>query len=131
VQRSHVKTLLLLLVTAHLLVGLARIPHAVFGKRAAEAARYEQVGRVRYLLDTKYHQGWQEVEWLLQNTPANSVILWRGEYKGSFELAADLVFPRLLYEASRVQPGITTIYDRPVATRVLVGLGNDLDLVSR
>ncbi len=130
-QRSHVKTLLLLLLAAHLLFGLARIPHGVFGKRQAEATRYRQLGRVRYLLDTKHRQGWQEVEWLLQNTPVNSVILWRGEYKGSFELVADLVFPRLLYEASRVQPGITTLHHRPVATRVLVGLGNDLELVAR
>jgi hypothetical protein len=131
VKRSHVRFLLLVLLGSHLLLGVVRIPYAVFPKRRAEAARYQEVGRVRYLLDTKRGHGWEAVEWLLRNTPPNSVILWRGEYKGSFELAGDLLFPRLLYEASRVPPDTATLHDRPVAPRVLVGLGNDLELVPR
>lgn len=121
----------MLLLAGHLLLGLVRIPHAVFGKRAAEAALYQRVGRVRYLLDNRYHKGFEAVEWLLRNTPPDSVILWRGEPKGSFELVADLVFPRLLYESWRVQPGNRTIHGRPIASRVLVGLGTDLELVPR
>lgn len=130
-KRSHVRFLLLVLLGTHLLLGLVRIPYAVFPKRREEAARYQEVGRVRYLLDTRHGHGWQAVEWLLQNTPPESVILWRGEYKGSFELAGDLLFPRLLYEASRVAPGTATLHGRPVAPKVLVGLGNDLELVPR
>jgi hypothetical protein len=131
VHRNHATILLLFVLAGHLLFGLARIPHAVFGKRAAAAADHELSGRVRYILDTRHVQGWAEVEWLLRNTPADSVILWRGEAKGSFELVADLVFPRLLYEAWRVAPGIQTIHGRPVASRILVGLGTDLELVPR
>lgn len=130
-KRNHVRLLLLVLLASHLLLGLLRIPHAVFPKRAEEAAHYQKLGRVRYLLDTKRAQGWKEVEWLLRNTPPESVILWRGEYKGSFELAGDLLFPRLLYEASRVPPDTTTLHGRLVAPKVLVGLGNDLELVAR
>ncbi len=130
-QRSHVTALLLLLLAGHLLFGIGRIPHGVFGKRQTEAAFYHRVGRGRYLLEARDYQGWHAVEWLLRNTPEKSVILWRGEAKGSFELVADLVFPRLLYDASRVRPGTDTVLGLPIASKVLVGLGGDLELVPR
>ena len=130
-MRSGIQILLLVVLVGHLLLGLLRIPHAVVNKRGDEIALHGKVGHVSYLLDTKHHKGAAQVEWLLANTPEDSVILWRGEYKGSFELVAHLVYPRLLYEESRVAPGVDTIHDRKVAAKVLVGLGNDLELVSR
>lgn len=130
-QRRHITALLLLLLAGHLLLGLGRLPHGVFGKRQTEAALHREVGRVRYLLAARHHQGFEAVEWLLENTPRHCVILWRGNAKGSFELVADLVFPRLLYDASSLRPGTDTIFGLPVASKVLVGLGDDLELSPR
>ena len=130
-QRSRWGTLLLVVLLAHLVFGLARIPHSVVGKRLAERRSHDERGRVRYLLDTKHHKGAAAVQWILDNTVENSVFLWRGEYRGSFELVAQLIFPRLLYEESRIAKNIHEIHGRPVSARVLVGLGNDVELVDR
>jgi hypothetical protein len=131
VRRSRWGILLLVVLLAHLVFGLARVPHSVVGKRAAERHSYNERGRVRYLLDTKHHKGADAVQWILDNTVEDSVFLWRGQYKGSFELVAHLIYPRLLYEESRVARHIDKIHGRPVSARVLVGRGNDLELVER
>ncbi len=116
---------------AHLTLGLARIPHGVVGKRLDEIGDYREGGPVRYLLDSKHHRGAEAVLWLLQNTPADSVVLWRGDPKGSFELVAHLIFPRLLYRADRLPSGATTVHDRPLASMVVVGHGDKLELQPR
>ena len=59
----------------HLALGLVRIPHGVIGKRLDEILDYRERRPVRYLLDSKHHHGAEAVLWLLQNTPANSVVL--------------------------------------------------------
>ena len=124
------RKLLLVVLLAHLVLGLARIPHAVIDKRQQEMAQYREKGPVRYLLETKHHSGANEVQWILDHTPENCVVLWRGNYKGSFELVAQLIFPRLLYAAGAAD-GATTVHGRPVAAKVLVGLGTDLELHDR
>jgi len=131
VARSPWGTLLVVVLLAHLVFGLLRIPHSVIDKRTDELVSYGKLGGVRYLLDTKYHKGAAAVEWILENTVEDSVFLWRGEYKGSFELVAHLIYPRLLYEESRVAKYIHKIHGRPVSARVLVGRGNDVELVDR
>ena len=124
------RKLLLVILLAHVILGLMRIPHAVIGKRRQEMTQYREQGPVRYLLETKHHRGADEVRWILDHTPENSVVLWRGEYKGSFELVAQLIFPRLLY-AEDAAGSATTVHGRPVAAKVLVGLGTDLELQDR
>jgi hypothetical protein len=130
-MRKLLGRLLLLLLCAHILLGLLRIPHAVIGHRRDETAALEARGRVRYLLDRKHWQGASTIQWILDNTVEDSVFLWRGQYKGSFELVAELIFPRLLYHESLVPRHTQELFGRPVAARVIVGLGNDLELRQR
>lgn len=131
---------LVALVAAHLALGLARVPTKVWAKRLGEIAEYRARGPVRYHLDNAHHQGAGAVEWLLDHTPEDAVVLWRGQWKGAFEFASALLAPRLLVHesfaprADEPAPGLPApargpLPDGRTGTFVLVATGDHVELV--
>ena len=94
-----------MLVFGHLAIAVARIPTDVIGKRRERIADYHARGAVRFHLDTKLMQGAEAVEALLRHCPPDAVVLHRGAYKGAFEFAPPLLWPRLLYPESWADGG--------------------------
>ena len=124
-----------LLVVLHLVWGFARVPGRVWGHRLADIEAYRKYGAPAYFLDRGQARpplrGADAVEWLLEHTPADAVVLWRGQTKGAFELASGLLTPRLLVHADAVAAGRKRYLGRPVGTgadgtAVLVGRGEDV-----
>ncbi|MCC6669506.1 MAG: hypothetical protein IT458_00480 [Planctomycetes bacterium] len=124
----------------HAGIGLARVPHDVVGQRLAEVRACRAEGDTRYLFRTAFLRGAAAVE-RLRTTPADSVILFRGDGKGALEFAPALLWPRLLVHADRVPPEATTYSGRRIARlpspggrfaqAVLVGEGKALRLETR
>lgn len=129
------------LAVAHLIVGAARVPFAVIGRRIADVAAYRSAGAARFFLGGKHQRGAEAIEWILEHTPENAVVPFRGTGKGSLEFAPALLAPRLLVREDACPPGAVERAGRPVATReapdgkrvpiVLVGLGADLSIEDR
>lgn len=126
------------LVVVHVVWGAARIPSRVFERRLRHIAAHEARGDVRYHLDNEHRQGAAAVERLRATSPPDSVVLWRGKWRGSFEFAVALLAPRLLVHTDRVPIGASEFLGRPLArldagagVAVLVGDGDDLRLELR
>lgn len=107
---------LLVLLGAHLALGIGRIPGRVIQRRLDEIHQYEQKGPARFLLEDAKLHGADELEWVLANTAEHSVILWRWPSKGALEFAAALLAPRLVVDERLVSPGATQFAGRTIAT---------------
>lgn len=107
---------LLVLLGAHLAIGIARIPGRVIGRRLDEIKLYEDKGAARFLIEDAKIQGTDELEWVLANTDKRSVILWRWPCDGSLEFAAALLAPRLVVDERHVPPGAVKFAGRIIAT---------------
>jgi hypothetical protein len=129
------------LLIAHVVIGAARIPGRVYGRRLDHIASYRKLGATRYFLDSKHQHGAASVRWILDNVPEDAVVLWRGDYKGSFEFVPPLIAPRLLVAEGSCPKGAAKHLDRPLASGtladgrsgviVLLALGADLELELR
>lgn len=129
------ETWICILVVIHLVWGFARVPGRVWDRRMEDIVIYGKLGAPAYFLDHGKAdpplRGADEVKWLLQHTPTNAVVLWRGQTKGAFELASGLLAPRLLVRADKVPAGSKRYLDRPIGTgpegtAVLVGRVKDV-----
>lgn len=106
----------LILLGAHLAIGIGRMPSRVIGRRLDEIEQYREMGAARYLLENAKIQGADELEWVLANTDENSVILWRWPSDGALEFAAALLIPRLVVDERKVPVGATSFAGRDIAT---------------
>ena len=106
---------LAILLGAHVAVGIARIPSKVWGERADEIARYRDVGAVRFHLDNRERSGADAVQAVLDRSPENAVVLWRGEWRGALEFAPALLAPRLVVDERYCPKDATSLWDRPLA----------------
>jgi hypothetical protein len=115
-MRAHLHLLLWAALAAHLAMGLGRVPASVFGKRLAEVSAWQCEGPAHYLFRTTSLTGVGAVDELLRVTPADAVIVWRGETKGPMEFAAALLWPRLLIAEQSLPADATRWQGRPVAS---------------
>ena len=106
---------LVALLVLHVAFGVARLPGRVWMRRIDEVAEYRTKGAVRFLLDSAQLGGAAELEWLLANTPPDSVILWRWPADGALEFAAALLAPRLVVDDRALPGGDSTFAGRDVA----------------
>lgn len=111
--------LLLALLGAHIALGVARIPGKVIGRRVDEIEQFRDQGPARYLLGRAQLDGADEIEWLLENTDEDCVVLWRWPAKGALEFVAALIAPRLLVDERHVPEGATRFDGRPIAAGTL------------
>lgn len=106
---------LLVLLLAHLAIGVGRMPSRVIGRRLDEIDLYEQKGAARFLLEDAKIEGAEQLEWLLANTAEDSVVLWRWPADGALEFAAAVLAPRLVVDERKVEPGSTRFAGRTIA----------------
>ncbi|PIE23859.1 MAG: hypothetical protein CSA62_05535 [Planctomycetota bacterium] len=118
------KQLLLLLLGAHLAIVALRIPSKHWGNRLDEIQRYQEQGRYHFYFRQEQRQNGDLLQWLAENTPQDSVLLWRGEWKGALEFAPALLWPRLLVDARALPPGQDSFHGRKVAAGRYPGLGS-------
>jgi hypothetical protein len=111
--------LLLLLLGAHVVLGVFRLPGKVWGRRLDDIAEYRQKGAARYLLECARLSGADVVEWILQHAAVNTAVLWRGTSRGSLELVPGLLAPRLVVAEDAVPAGATSYQGRTLATGTL------------
>jgi glycosyltransferase involved in cell wall biosynthesis len=109
------RAVLLLLLLAHLAIGIGRLPTKVWARRLEEIADYRAQGAAHYLLDGARLGGADVIEWLTANTAEDSVILWRWPADGALEFTAALLAPRWIVDERCVAAGDTTFAGRPIA----------------
>jgi hypothetical protein len=110
---------LLCCLVGHLLLGLARLPGRVLGRRFDEVAAYRRDGAARHLLGSARLGGAEAIEWLQQNVPSDTAVLWRWPADGALEFVAALIAPRLLVDERQVPVGATTCAGRTLARGTL------------
>lgn len=118
------RSLLLVAVSLHVAIVVARVPGSVVLKRLAEIDAYRAAGPVRFHLDNALHQGADGIEWLLANTPEDAVVLFHGERHGALEFVPGLLYPRLMLDFHAVRRGQETALGRPIARGTLPGKGS-------
>jgi len=138
---NHWSLLMLCLLGIHIGWGAARIPGRVYGKRFKQIREYLQHGGPAYHLDNRHRQGAAQVQFILDQTEENSLLLWRGEAHGCMEFVPPLIAPRLLVSEDTCPPNATHMFGRPLAqgkladgssgVLVMVGFGDHLALVLR
>jgi hypothetical protein len=102
-----------LLLAAHLVIGVARLPDKVFGKRTAEIAGYRQ-GAAQHLLANARLRGGDALAWLLDAAPSEVAVLLRWPVDGAVEFAPALLSPRLLVDERHVPIGAERAAGRPL-----------------
>ena len=115
-MRAHLHLLPWVALAAHLGFGLARVPHAVIGKRLDEVQAWGAEGPAHYLFRTAALEGVEAIDELLRTTADDAVIVWRGTTKGAMEVAPALLWPRLLVGEQALHPDATRFLERPVAS---------------
>lgn len=111
--------LLIVLLGAHVVLGVTRVPGKVIGRRLDEIAAYREHGAAAFLLSRARLDGADELTWLLEHTDEQSVILWRWPADGALEFTSALLAPRLVVD-ERLVPGDATMFaGRPVASGVV------------
>lgn len=104
-------------VAAHLLLGVARVPGVVIGRRLADVDDYQRRGAVRFFLDTEHRGGADVVEWIRAHVPDAAAVLYRGDSKGAIEFAPALLAPRLLVAEGLCPDDAVSWAGRPLARR--------------
>ncbi|MFQ5504799.1 MAG: hypothetical protein ACE5F1_08395 [Planctomycetota bacterium] len=139
--RLRVQQALLLAFVVHLGIGVLRIPGKAYVKRLRQIQEYRQKGQVRYFMERFGSDTVDTMNWILENTPEDSVLLFRGSWRIAMEFVPALIHPRLLYAEDAVSPGASEVHGRPIARGlhpgvgrgqlVLVGRRNSLELETR
>ncbi len=122
-MRAGLRRVLIYTVLAHVLFAAQRLPTKVYGRRAEQLAHIATKGHADLLLRNRGVATLEVVQWLEANTPPDSVILYRGHWKGTIEILAALLHPRLLYFEAEAPPAATELCGRPLATGRLPGMG--------
>jgi hypothetical protein len=111
-----------LLFWVHILFGMQRLVWRGLPDRVEAVERYATQGPVRFHLEEFYRESIPVVEFLLDGTPPDAVVLYEGEPRGVIELAVALLHPRLLLEARAAPPEATLVHGRPLARGRLPGV---------
>lgn len=106
---------LVVLLAAHLLLSIGRLPGRVYGRRLDDVDAYRADGPARHLLEGAQLGGADVYEWLLQNTPDDCVVLWRWPADGALEFSSALLWPRLVVDERAVRDGTTHVLGRTIA----------------
>lgn len=117
------------LVLIHIVWGAARVPGRVVGRRLDDVRAYREGGATRYLLRSSGMRGEDAIEWVLENTPPDSVVLWRGSKLGPLEFAPALLAPRLVVHATRGRGRPQRYLGAPLARATLDGREGIVTLV--
>lgn len=129
-----------ILLGAHLLWVVGRVPHSVVAKRLRAIESFASRGDCAHYLDGEQLSGADEIAWIRANCGDDAIVLFDGERKGALEFAPCLLFPRLLVAASAVAQDATNHGGRPIAQGerdgrrgriVLVGHGRRLGIELR
>lgn len=113
--RSPVIVLALVVLLAHLVLAVARLPGKVWGRRLADVAAYHAHGAVEFLLTRARLEGVADLAWLVDRAPPDSAVLWRWPADGALEFVSSLLAPRLLIDERLVPPGATAYAGRELA----------------
>jgi hypothetical protein len=131
---------IILLLGAHLVWVVGRIPHSVVAKRLRAIESFASRGDCTHYLDGDQLSGADAIAWVRANCAEDAIVLFDGERKGALEFAPCLLFPRLLVAASAVARDATSHAARPIAHGerdgrrgriVLVGHGRSLGIELR
>jgi hypothetical protein len=96
---------LLALVAVHVVHGIARLPHAVLGKRLREIEGYRRDGDVEWLLANARLHGAEALRRVRTSCPEHEAVVLYGPLKGALEFAPALLWPRLCVAADRIPAG--------------------------
>jgi hypothetical protein len=118
-------------IVVHVALGIARVPHAVIGKRWTEIEEIERDGFVAWSLSTARLGGADAIDELLRTTAADAIVPVRGPFKGALEYAPRLLWPRLCCAEHLLPAGLDTRHGRPIAPVVLVGDRGSLHVEAR
>ena len=122
---------LAVLLIAHAVFGVLRLPGSVVARRLGEIAACAREGHARYTLRLAQQSGSDAIVQLLAATPPDAVVPIRGVRRGAIEFAPGLLWPRLCVDAAALPAGARTAAGRPIAPFVLVGDGAALRLEPR
>ena len=123
--------LLGLALLAHLLFGVQRIETNAFPKRLEHVSMIHDKGMIHFHLRRLSPDSIPVLEFIEKNTPADAIVLFRGERRGLLELAAALLSPRLLYQDISAPAGAKTIHGRPIAHATHPKLGTGTLVLSK
>ncbi|MEC8253417.1 MAG: hypothetical protein VX044_09400 [Planctomycetota bacterium] len=111
--------LLIVLLGAHVALGVTRVPDKVIGRRLDEVAAYREQGAAAFLCGRARLSGAEELTWLLEHTDKQSVVLWRWPADGALEFTSALLAPRLVVDERLVPADATVFAGRPIASGVV------------
>lgn len=111
--------LLVILLGAHVALGVARIPGKAVGRRVDEVTAYREQGAAAFLCGRARLGGADELAWLFEHTDAQSVVLWRWPADGALEFTSALLAPRLVVDERLVPAGATRFAGRAIASGVV------------
>lgn len=107
--------LLGLALVVHLLFCVQRVETNAVPKRLEHVELIHDKGMIHFHLRRLSPESIPVLEFIEEHTPADAMVLFRGEARGLLELAAALLSPRLLYQDISAPAGAKTIHGRPVA----------------
>ena len=115
-MRLSWRRVVLLLLVAHLAFGGIRVFHAAYAKRYRTVQKWRSQGEVAYHFGDKQEKARRVTEWLLAEMPEDQVVLYSGEGRGSMQILAALIAPRLLVHARSVPAGAERAAGRTIFT---------------
>jgi hypothetical protein len=87
---------------AHLVFGSIRLVRGAYAKRWHEVAEWQARGEIGYQFRHSDDETIRLVTWLCDSVPMDEVVLYSGEERGSIQLLAALLAPRVLVRADAV-----------------------------
>lgn len=113
----RVRRILVVVLLAHVGLGIARLPGVVFARRWQDVADFHARGAAGWFLDGSPLHGADVVQWVLANVPPDGAVLCRGDSKGVLEFVPGLIAPRLLVREHLVAATAREHAGRPLAGR--------------
>ena len=121
-KRARLQTLLLLLILAHILLAVQRLPGKVYRRRAEQLQDLREKGAASFFFGRNVEAA-KTVQWLLDHTPTDCAVLFRlahpNDWQGPLELANAVLQPRILYAEPRTPAGANSMHGRSFATGTL------------
>ncbi len=120
---------LLAVLALHVLLGLARLPNKVWGRRLDQVDAYRKQGAAEFLLEGARLEGAHVITWIRDHVPADQAVLWRWPADGALEFVAGLIAPRLLVDERAVEAGAELHAGRRLTRGVIPSGGRGLIVV--
>jgi hypothetical protein len=107
---------------AHLLFCVQRIATKALPGRIDEITAWREMGPIEFHMGD-FPETVRAVQFLVDHTPPDALILRKGTTRGLIEHTAALLRPRLLYDLASADPNATHAHGRPFARASLPDLG--------